>query len=491
MLSNRLFETIRRNPGAACVLSIIILLRLVSFGWLAIADPTESRYAEVAKRMYESHDWVTPRLYMQGELVPYWGKPPLHFWLTAASYKLFGVSEWSSRLPSIIAGLIMLFAVFRFAGRLWNSRIAWLATIILGSSGLFFVLWGASVVDVTLSAAVTVAMVSFPLAFTAEKQKKTLWTICLFIALAVATLTKGLVAPAIAVISIGLWWFLQKRPSLRDFPWISGTLLFLLITVPWFVVEELKTPGFLKYFIVNEHLLRFLTHDYGDRYGSGHMYPRGTIWGMLIAMYLPWTIFLASAGYRRWKSPKSEKNTIWFSYVLIWGLTPAIFFTLSRQILGTYLLPGFAGLAIATAVAICKWTDFLDRIVIRRVIYSAALMIPILITAGTFLLNGFVDEHISVKPLFAELTSTDFSGTQVLVFPFYEPPSADFYESRYKSLSVYRSNDPVKQISNGDSHQLIIMHAKQIKNLPITVQNALQLVMTRGDWAIYVHSRHG
>jgi 4-amino-4-deoxy-L-arabinose transferase-like glycosyltransferase len=481
MLSNR------QDRFLALLLFSVILLRLISFGWLAEADPTESRYAEVAKQMYESHDWVTPRLYIQGDLVPYWGKPPLHFWFTSASFELFGVSEWSSRLPSIIAGLIMLLGIYLFASRIWNEKIAWLSAIILASSGLFFVLWGASVVDVTLSAAVTIGMISFP--FALEKTKK-FWGISFFACLALATLTKGLVAPAIAVVSIGLWWLLNKRPSLRHLPWFSGSFVYFLITVPWFVIQETRTPGFLKYFIVNEHLLRFLMHDYGDKYGSGHMYPHGTIWGMLIVMYLPWTIFLAIGGIKRWKSRNAPENQAedmtWFSYVCIWGLTPAIFFTFSRQILGTYLLPGFGGLAIATAVAVYKWTDLLNRKPTRRAIYSAAMMIPLLIVMGTFLLGKYVDENVSVKPIFTELAANHNSGIQAIIFPFFEPPSADFYEDDFKSVKVYRSNDPMKQITSAHSGQFIVVRTKQVKNLPVAIQKDLQLLEKRGIWTVYV-----
>jgi 4-amino-4-deoxy-L-arabinose transferase-like glycosyltransferase len=489
MFLNRFVASIRENRTAAWVLFAIVLLRLVSFGWLAVADPTESRYAEIAKHMYESNDWVTPRLYIHGELIPYWGKPPLHFWLTSVCFKIFGVSEWASRLPSILAGMALLICVYVFASRLWSARVAWLSTMILASSGLFFVLWGASVVDVTLSAAVTLAMISFPFAWIqTTKRKKHLFGLLFFIGLALATLTKGLVAPGIAVVSIGLWWLLNGRPSLRNLPWISGIATYLVITVPWFILQEARTPGFLKYFIVNEHLLRFLTHDYGDKYGSGHIYPRGTIWIMLIVMYLPWTFFIAGAAIKRWKKRDSvghqTDKAIWLEYVCIWGVTPAIFFTLSRQILGTYLLPGFAGLAIATAVALCNWSDWLKRAQFRRLIYSIALAVPAVIAAATFLFGSYFDETNSIKPLFAKLAAAHSSGTQVIVFPFYEPPSADFYESRYKTLSIYRSKQPMDQLPM-QGNQLVVLRTKQWSNLPPEVQKNLELLETCGVWAIY------
>lgn len=487
----------RTERHVLSVLLSIILLRLVSFGHLAISDPTESRYAEIARQMYVSRDWVTPRLYVHGELIPYWGKPPLHFWLTSLSYRLFGVSEWSSRLPSILAGLLILVATFLFAKRIWSIRVALISAMILASSGLFFVLWGSSIIDMTLSALMTVSMIAFAMCFTGKKEwSGWLWGILFFVCLALSTLTKGLVAPFTAGFSIAIWWLTSiRRPSLRHVPWITGSLVFLAITAPWYLIQEQRTPGFLRYFFVNEHLLRFLTHDYGDKYGSGHIFPWGTIWGMLLATYLPWTIFFIVAARTRIKKrnlfAKPGPGEIGFRYVFIWAITPALFFTFSRQLLATYLLPGFAALAIGTAVAIVNWTTLLERNSQKKLLYIAALAIPVLIVAGTFSLGDVIDQQRSIKPLFTSLAGTVLSHNLPLIFPFFEPASADFYENLYRPMAIVHTKWPSVSVPDKTIDALIILRIKQWQNLDPGLRGHLALVEKRGEWAAFCSAAPG
>src|SRR5262245_27866000 len=138
------FNTFQKRDILLFSLAAIILLRMISNSWLAIYDPTESRYAEIANQMHISGNWITPKVYVDGQLVPYWGKPPLHFWLTAGSYKIFGVSEWSTRLPSLLAGIFILGLTMYFVRRIWGARTAVIAGIIQSSTLLFFILWGSS-----------------------------------------------------------------------------------------------------------------------------------------------------------------------------------------------------------------------------------------------------------------------------------------------------------------------------------------------------------
>jgi 4-amino-4-deoxy-L-arabinose transferase-like glycosyltransferase len=482
-----LIQHLGEEMSALCVLLIIILLRLISFGHLAIADPTESRYAEIARRMYESKDYVTARLYVHGELIPYWGKPPLHFWFTTLSYQIFHVSEWSSRLPSIISGLLMLIVTFLFALRVWNKRVAFISTIVLASSGLFFVLWGSSIIDVTLSALMTISMVAFAMSILSSEKSSFWWGMLFFVSLALATLTKGLVAPFLSFLSIAIWWLTSiPHPSVRRFPWIAGSFVFLLISLPWFLIEENRTPGFLRYFLLNEHFLRFVKHDYGDKYGTGHMYPWGTSWVMLVSTFLPWTIFLVLGMRARFKKGNtfSELATdqIGIRYVLIWGLFPVLFFTFSRQLLATYLLPGFPAMAIATAAAITGWTTLWEKDFSRRICYTAALILPFAVAFGTFGFGRIIDQRSSIKPFFASLASAQQTRNLLLVFPFYEPASADFYENIYKSRAIVHGKESSVEFA---AEGLIILQTKQLKNLAPEVRNHLALVHSLGEWSAF------
>lgn len=336
------------------------LLRLASLDRLALTDNTESRYASIAWQMFSSGDWVTPRIYTKGALVPFWGKPPLEFWLTSLSYHIFGVSEWSTRMPSFLLGLAIVAATMYFADQVWGRRVALLSGVVLATSGLFFILSGACVLDVPLAASVAGAMIAFA-RFADSGPRRRWWGLAFFLALAAGALAKGPIALVLVGAALGLWLLAVGRWRLViQLPWIGGLVVFFAVAAPWYLLAERATPGFLHYFIVHEHFLRYVSHEYGDLYGSGRKQPFGASWAFLFASFLPWSLLTLAALVRRFRGQKvfaTLRNDPWLTYALAWGLAPPLFFTLARQILVTYLVPGFAGLAVAAAVALDRWIE--------------------------------------------------------------------------------------------------------------------------------------
>ena len=327
------------------ILAGIALLRLASLGELALTDNTESRYGTIAWKMYRSGDWVTPRVYVcmrspqsrdwdalkqhiQNDMVPFWGKPPLQFWLTSISYRVFGVSEWSARVPSFLLCIAIVAATICFAGRFWGRRVAMLAGIVLASSCLFLVLSGACILDIPLTAAISGAMLAFA-AFADGTGRRRAWGMAFFLALAIGALAKGPIALVLVGLAIGIWLLVVGRWRLMiQLPWLLGLLVFFAVAAPWYVLAERATPGFLHYFLINEHFGRYWKNDYGDLYGYGRKQFYGAAWLMLAGSFLPWTILAAAALGRlfyRSKPWQTLRTDPWLAYVLIWGLTPALF----------------------------------------------------------------------------------------------------------------------------------------------------------------------
>ncbi len=153
------------SPAGAMLAAVALIagFRLMTLGTFALTDNTEARYAEIGWQMCRSGDWVTPRLYMAGELVPFWAKPPLFFWTTALSFDAFGASEWAARLPNFLFASLMVVGTIAFGRTFWGNRVGALAGLILASSGLFFVLAGSCVLDMALSASVSAALMGFAL----------------------------------------------------------------------------------------------------------------------------------------------------------------------------------------------------------------------------------------------------------------------------------------------------------------------------------------
>lgn len=336
---------------------LAIFLRLMFLGVTDLLDPTESRYASVAQEMVISNDWITPAIPGRNGIEPYLGKPPFHFWLTAIAYSVFGVAEWTSRLPSSVSALLILCAIGSFTSRAYDRRTALLACWVAFTSCMFFFLAGASVLDVTLTALVTLSFLQLQSHLDSEGQRGSRPAVIGALFAALAFLTKGPVALVLIGLPLFLWLISTRQfGRLKSFPWASTTLVFIAVAAPWFVASEVANPGFLEYFFWNENVARYLFEDYGDRYGRGHTHVYGMSWIMMFIAFCPWTLVVIYTIWRkgiRWTIEQVRSDQT-LRLMLIWGLSPALFFTFVRQLHGMYLLPAVPGLAIFSARLILR-----------------------------------------------------------------------------------------------------------------------------------------
>ncbi len=328
----------------------LIACRVVMLLLVPHADPSEARYAEISRKMVETSDWITPQ-YDYG--IPFWAKPPLSMWMSAAGIELFGSNEFGSRIFIFIASLGILLLVARSVRRELDETSGLVAATLLLGMPLFFYCSAAVMTDLPLVAGTTLAMVAFR---TAVLENSKRWGYAFFIGLAIGLLAKGPLALVIAVPPIAGWIFLTGtwRRAWKSLPWISGTLLMLTLSVPWYLAAEHKTPGFLNYFLVGEHWKRFTVSGWkGDLYGKAHSKTPGTIWLFLLAATFPWFFGFFAIPFRRWRE---SRNFVMADhgrglYWLFWALWPVAFFTPSRNIIATYPLPALPAIAMLLAMA--------------------------------------------------------------------------------------------------------------------------------------------
>ena len=335
--------------SAIALISAFIVFRLASLGAYPLYDTTEARYGEIARIMLETRDWITPQFDYN---IPFWGKPPLFSWLSAISFTAFGVSEFSARLPHFLCGLLTLALVFQFTQKTLGKEKAIAACLVLISSIGYVIATGMVMTDAVLTLSITLAMSSYWQAF--KYGEKVFYGNLFFIALAIGMLAKGPVAVVIVGIPLVIWSIWQKCfiQALKVLPWFSGITLFLAFSLPWYILAEIKTPGFLEYFLWGEHVQRFLVSGWqGDLYGSAHKEAKGTIWLFWLAMAFPWSFILIHKAYL-WLFSKKETSTDQSSinsYLFVWMISPMLLFTLAGNILAAYVLPGFAAMAILCA----------------------------------------------------------------------------------------------------------------------------------------------
>jgi 4-amino-4-deoxy-L-arabinose transferase-like glycosyltransferase len=318
----------------------ILFSRLVLLEIPGLIDPTEGRYAFIAQEMFLTGDWTTPKVPLENTVTPYLGKPPLHFWLTAFSFKLFGMDEWSARLPSFLSLLLICFAVWKIGFGLLPAEKRLLPPFIAASSVFGFIASGTVIIDLSLTAAISICMMSF---ICAKDDPSIRWRILFVISLAAVILAKG----PIGVVLIGIPIIISSPlRGLISRTWILLGILGGLIACSWFALVELQNPGFIKYFLFNENLGRFFLDDYGDKYGSGHQHIWGMSWVMFAVGFVPWTPFLFFLLYKKrielW-------NDQYLRFLAIWTFSSVVLFSAARQLHPGYILPALPGAAILMA----------------------------------------------------------------------------------------------------------------------------------------------
>jgi len=321
-------------------LCTLLAIRILFMLCLPFTDTTEARYAEIARKMIETGDWITPQ-FDYG--VAFWGKPPLHTWLSALGMQIFGVGGFGARIFIFASGLTVLGLTGTFMKRHVGVHQALVAAVVLFSSILFFGASAFVMTDMVMTLGITLSMAAFYNQVT-NRSDGGVWGHLFFVGLAIGLLAKGPVATVLTVMPIGLWVLIGWRWSLLPaLPWLSGTALLLTLTLPWYIAAELKTPGFLRYFIIGEHLERFIVSGWqGDLYGSGHARAKGLIWLYWLGVLLPWTPFAGWLVLRTKKVAAVVKADPrgWHSYLLLWALAPMLLFTPAANILEAYTLPG-------------------------------------------------------------------------------------------------------------------------------------------------------
>lgn len=375
---------LRRSNYWLVALLLIMMSRFVGMMLFPLADTTEPRYAETARLMAETGDWITP-WFEPG--VPFWGKPPLSFWAQAAAIKLFGLSEFSLRLPAWVVTFGIIGLVWRLAKALFGAKAAQWSSLIFATMLLTYISAGAVMTDTFLALGTTLSLVSFYLVRLGHSDY---WRWGFFVGIVIGLLAKGPLTLVLVGMPIFLWLVITRQgfSCLGRLPWWRGIALTLLLICPWYVLAELKTPGFLNYFIVGEHLLRFLNPGWGgDLYGSAHKQPLGMIWIYWLQASFPWGVFLLLGLLVNWLRDGSVRrkqkvllsHDAWF--LLLSALTPMLFFTFASNILWTYILPSLP----FSALLIGHWVTQGDSSVLARMRRLTVALTPVSLTVVVIL----------------------------------------------------------------------------------------------------------
>lgn len=352
--------------AGAVAAAAIVAIHVVGASHFALNEPDEGRYAEIAREMVESGDWVTPRL----NYVKYFEKPPLVYWATALAFVGLGETEFAARVPSLLTGLLAVALAVWLAARMFGAATAVLALPIVATAPLFGILTQVLTLDMALTGLMTVAMTSVWFAYSSTMHARA-WYCLAYVATGLGTLVKGPVAAVLVggatlpfLVVQGGW--LAVRPALE---W-RGMLLALLVALPWYALVAWRNPEFLHFFIVDQHIARYLwTTEHGE-----------PIWFFLPVLplaLLPWTLLPVLNPSILWAARDPRTWSPATRFLALWAAVVVVFFSLSTSKLLTYVLPAMPPLAILLARLIVWSMAHGHRVAVSRLAFGLLVAAPI------------------------------------------------------------------------------------------------------------------
>jgi 4-amino-4-deoxy-L-arabinose transferase-like glycosyltransferase len=396
----------------------------------SLMDDVDSVQASIARSMLQTGDWVTPRL----DGVKYFEKPPLKYWLIAIFFKIFGVHDYIARLPLAVTAVLLCWLTFRIGAWAFGARAGFYSGLVLSTCVGFFLFTRVLIVDAQLTFAIAIAIWSFLRALDYGERHPRRWALGFWAACGVAVLFKGLIGVVFpvgaAIVYLALTKQILTRETLRRLVPLSGLLVFLAIAAPWHIMATLRNPpyfyfglhsgpghyhGFLWFYFINEHLLRFLNRRYPEDYST---VPRLYFWLLHLVWLFPWSVYfpaLFRLEYRRLDRPSRTRLM-----ALCWTAVVMVFFTFSST-QEYYSLPAYPALALLLGCAMASpdpaVLGWLRRgnpaLVIVSAISSAAILF-ILLRVWRLPTHGDISQALAPKERSTYTLSLDHFGDLTL-----------------------------------------------------------------------------
>jgi len=395
-------------------LLFVVLLALVASiafqGSRGLYETTEGRYAEVAREMFRSGNYLEPTLLG----LPHWTKPPLTYWAIALGLKIFGVNTWGARFYLVVAFVLTVICTWKIAEVLWDKKSAYLSALVYASSLMPLVSSNVVATDTLLALWEALAIFAFWKAVRTQSKR---WTVLVWLFLGMSFMTKGYpgLLPLLGIIPTQIYLKRAKNVQVPRLLSAGGIFAFIAAGLGWYIFEAIKHPYLAPYWLGYEVIGRF---SEGSEFHNPHFYQAFEIYiPTLIFGTLPWTGLLAykfRATKDVVKSVLSKKalfenpqNLFLFSYLI---LSLVMFFT-AKSKLQLYILPLFLPLSLIIGRALAAFLDLnviKKRSTIRLLAISGCIFVVVLkAISGTSVvssphdmkrLSASIDEAVTTEP---------------------------------------------------------------------------------------------
>jgi 4-amino-4-deoxy-L-arabinose transferase-like glycosyltransferase len=398
-------------------------------------DDADSEHAQIAREMLARHDFVT--MYVNG--VRYMEKAPLPYWITAACYKLFGVSEFSARLPMTAAALFSLFAVFFLAREIAGEDAGLFSALALGTALGPYIYTRFDIPDIMVGFWLTVTIHLFLKTLDQSQPSRFLcWSIGIVTGLNV--LTKGLIGVVFPVAIFGAYLLvtgnLRRLFRMRI---VSTSLVFLAVAAPWAVLATLRNPpqgeakGFFWFFFINDQIYRYLNMRVPRDYDK---VPLLIFWGLVLVWVFPWTFFVLKslgqvpAKFRSWVGHLDNDSRAAL-LLAVWTLFVLVFFSFStRQ--EYYVLPVLPALAVLTGMWLSREAASPPGSALRRSGLSMSLAL-LVIGVSAFVITMAI---VAVTPPVP--SDTDFADLLKKAPEMYKLSMGHMFDLTGRSMGAFR-----------------------------------------------------
>ena len=338
----------KRNLILCILLTAAILPYWIGIGDSTLWDANEAFYAETPRVMIDTGDYVSPSFNAQ----PRFNKPPLTYWIVAASYHVFGISEWSERLPIVLAAMGLIAAAFVIGRVVWGAQAGLWAAIVIATLPRFLMHSRRTSIDVFLTLFMGLTLMFFVLA-ELRPVRRWLWLCLMYACVAFGFMTKGPVAVVLPGLAFFIYLLVERR--LREIGKMmvpAGVAIFLAIVIPWYLLVYQKHGwDHIVSFILNENISRYTDEGWGPRRHFfylqtlvGDLFP----WSLLVIAALVFVIFRRKWGDRIF----GEVGFRCARLIAIWTGVIVLFYSLSRNQQDQYMMPTYLAAAVLAGALI-------------------------------------------------------------------------------------------------------------------------------------------
>ena len=376
------------------------IIYLFSTTGRGVIDYDEGYYAQAAKDMAESGDWVTP--YVDG--VRFLEKPPFLYWITATSFKIFGINEFALRFPTALAVIALVWIVMLTARRAVDERTAFISGLITAFSTGTYLFTRETLHDIWLVLFIALAMYAF-VDWYLDPLHSRRPALIFYIAGAGAVMCKSLVGIIFPLGIVAVFFLVSRElPRWRTLHIVPGSLLFFALTVPWHWLCAAKNQGFLYYFFLGEQFLRFFGRREPPVLWS---LPVLTFWALILVWLFPWTAFLPAVIAESRHKSEDPNGRMLVKLASAWAGVILLFFSISSR-LEHYAFPALPALSLLVAGTLSKSESKWVLWAFRGLALFGITMLVVGAGAGIWLIAGHGFRLPSAGPT-NPLAETDFS----------------------------------------------------------------------------------